>query len=68
MSKHQTIRAIRMEIDRLNQDIDLRIIKGVSYRRQALQHRFLMRQLARLVPRRLSWFSKTAGLVSMFMF
>lgn len=52
MSKHQTIKTIRAEIDRLNQEIDLRIIKGVSYRREALRHRFLMAQLARLAPRR----------------
>lgn len=52
MSKHQAIRTIRMEIDRINQEIDLRIIKGVSYRREALRHKFLMSQLARLAPRR----------------
>lgn len=52
MSKHQAIRTIRMEIDKLNQEIDLRIIKGVSYRREALRHKFLMAQLARLSPRK----------------
>jgi hypothetical protein len=52
MSKHQAIKAIRMEIDRINQEIDLRIIKGVSYRREALRHKTLMAQLARLTPRR----------------
>jgi len=52
MSKHQAIRTIRMEIDRINQEIDLRIIKGVSYRREALRHKFLMSQLTRLAPRR----------------
>jgi hypothetical protein len=52
MSKHQAIRTIRMEIHRLNQEIDLRIIKGVSYRREALRHKFLMAQLARLSPRK----------------
>ena len=52
MSKHQALRTIRMEIDRLNQEIDLRIIRGVSYRREALRHKFLMAQLARLSPRK----------------
>ena len=64
MSKHQAIKTIRAEIDRLNQDIDLRIIKGVPYRRQALRHKFLMGQLARLAPRRSGWFQN--GLVSLF--
>lgn len=59
MSKHQAIRTIRMEIDRINQEIDLRIIKGVSYRREALRHKFLMAQLARLSTRKsvLSFFN-----------
>lgn len=52
MSKHQAIKTIRMEIDRINQEIDLRIIKGVSYRREAIRHKFLMSQLRRLAPRR----------------
>lgn len=64
MSKHQAIRTIRAEIARLNQMIDLKIIKGVSYRREALRHKFLMAQLARLSPRH-SWFS---GIISGFAF
>jgi len=68
MSKHQAIRAIRSEIDRLNQEIDLRIIRGVSYRREALRHKQLTSQLARLAPRRSNWFGKSASFVSMFLF
>jgi len=55
MSKQQAVRTIRAEIDRLNQEIDLCIIKGVSYRRLSMRHRSLMAKLARLSPRRLSW-------------
>ena len=58
MSKHQAIKAIRSEIDLLNQDIDLRIIKGVPYRRQAVRHKFLMGQLSRLAPKRTSWLGR----------
>ncbi len=68
MSKHQTIKAIRAEIDRLNQEIDLRIIKGVSYRREALRHKALMSQLARLAPRRSNWFGKSLSFMSAFIF
>lgn len=64
MSKHQAIKSIRAEIERINQEIDLRIIKGVSYRREALRHKFLMAQLARLVPRRSSWFGRSLGFAS----
>ena len=68
MSKHQTVRTIRAEIDRINQEIDLRIIKGVPYRREALRHKFLMRQLARLSPGGFGWFGKSVSFVSAFMF
>ena len=67
MSKHQAIRTIRAEIDRLNQQIDLAIIRGVSYRREALRHKFLMAQLARLAPRR-SWFARSLKFASAFIF
>jgi hypothetical protein len=61
MSKHQVIKTIRSEIENLNQDIDLRIIKGVSYRRQALRHKLLIAQLNRLAPRRISIFGRVLG-------
>jgi hypothetical protein len=67
MSKQQAIRVIRSEIARLNQQIDLKIIRGVSYRREALRHKSLMSQLARLEPRR-SIFARSLQFVSMFMF
>ena len=74
MSKNQTTKAIRaeidklnQEIDKLNQEIDLKIIKGLSYRREALRHKFLMAQLARLAPQR-SWFGRSLQFASMFMF
>jgi len=68
MSKHQTIKTIRMEIERLNQEIDLKIIQGVSYRREALRHKSLKSQLARLAPRRSYWLDRTLGILSLFMF
>ncbi len=67
MSKQQAIRTIRSEIARLNQEIDLRIIKGVSYRRESLRHKSLMTQLTRLEPQR-SWLSRSMSVMAMFMF
>jgi hypothetical protein len=66
MSKHQTIKAIRTELERLNQEIDLRIIRGVSYAAQARRHKLLKSQLARLSPGTSSWFGRL-GFVSAFM-
>ena len=69
MSKYQTIRAIRAEIGRLNREIDIRIIRGVSYRRESLRHKILSSELAELVNgRSAGWFSRSFRFVSMFMF
>jgi hypothetical protein len=67
MSKHQAIRTIRQEIEKLNEEIDFKIIKGVSYAREARRHKFLMSQLSRLTPRP-SWFAKSVNFMSAFMF
>jgi len=63
MSKQQAIKEIRREIDRVNQEIDLKIIKGVPYAREARRHKFLMSQLSRLSPSR-SWFNRTFNFAS----
>ena len=67
MSKHQAVRNIRAEIDKLNREIDFKIIKGLSYRREALRHKSLTAQLARLAPQR-SWLARSLSAVSMMMF
>ncbi|MEK7646373.1 MAG: hypothetical protein AAB381_01625 [Patescibacteria group bacterium] len=66
MSKHQALRTIRSEVERLNQEIDLRIIKGISYARQARRHKILMNQLAQLSSSGHSWFSRSMNFSSFF--
>ncbi len=68
MSKHQVLRTIKDEIKRLNHEIDLRIIKGMSYKEQSRRHKFLMSQLNTLVRSRPSWFGRSFSAVSSFMF
>ncbi|MEY2664720.1 MAG: hypothetical protein RIT04_528 [Candidatus Parcubacteria bacterium] len=51
MSKTKTIQMIRAEIKRLNEEIDMKIIRGISYRGEARRHKSLMSQLARLTTR-----------------
>ncbi|MFA6459039.1 MAG: hypothetical protein WCV79_01410 [Candidatus Paceibacterota bacterium] len=68
MSRYQTIKEIRQEIDRLNQEIDLRIIRGISYAKEARRHKFLMSQLRRLRPSTLAWLSRSLSFASMFLF
>lgn len=60
MSKYQVVRTLRHEIAELNREIDLRIIRGLSYRRESLRHRMLSAQLHRLT-RRESVFGRVFG-------
>ncbi len=69
MSKYDMIREIRIELERLNQVIDLKIIKGTSYKREATRHKFLSRQLMNLTQReRSGWINSAMNYVSTFMF
>ncbi len=56
MSRGDLIRTMQTEIMRLNQQIDLKIIKGASYRREAKRHKFLLTHLRDLTPRRFAFF------------
>lgn len=53
MTKYQAYRAIRTEIDRLNRVIDLKIIKGTKYHREAAKHKILVSSLKRLAAGKL---------------
>ncbi|HAO64937.1 TPA: hypothetical protein DCQ44_03085 [Candidatus Taylorbacteria bacterium] len=71
MSKQNLEKAFRQELEVLNDIIDQKIIKGLSYVREARRHKFLLSSIARL--RRVSgtqsgWFSKSFSLVSTFIF
>ncbi len=51
MSKNATIKAIEYELDILNRQIDMKIITGRSYKRDALRHKSLLAQLRHLKAR-----------------
>ncbi|MEK7090581.1 MAG: hypothetical protein AAB930_03260 [Patescibacteria group bacterium] len=53
MTRYQTFKAIRTEIDRLNRVIDLKIIKGTKYHREAAKHKILVGSLKRLAAEKL---------------
>jgi len=70
MSKQNLEKAFCQELDVLNDIIDQKIIKGLSYAKEARRHKFLLSSIANL--RRASrmqsgWFSKSFGLVSTFL-
>lgn len=51
MSKEKTIHELSQEINKLNEKIDLKIIRGKSYKKEAKHHKFLVMQLNRLSAR-----------------
>lgn len=68
MSKHQLIRAIRREVKDLNWKIDLKIVKGASYREEARRHKLLLMQLDYLTrSTRFSIFDKLSQAASVLM-
>ena len=69
MIKYRTARIIKKELARINEMIDIKIIKGLSYRTEARRHRFLMSQLAHVEQSaRVLWFEKPIRFVSTFLF
>lgn len=66
MSKTTMIKTIKKEINALNWTIDMKIIKGLSYRNDARRHKILLMQLRRLTESN-GWFGRT-GMTSIFGF
>ncbi len=52
MQKENLIKVMQSELRQLNQEIDLRIVKGLSYQHAAKRHKFLMKQLSNLTHAR----------------
>ncbi len=80
MSRTRLIGEIEKEIERLNNKIDLRIIKGLPYFKEARRHRFLVAQLSNLtrteapvaiktiIKAKRNWLERAGSLVTMFLF
>lgn len=61
---------IQTEIKRINDIIDIKILKGLSYRREALRHRFLLNRLSdlhRLSKFHSNWFQRATNIVATFL-
>lgn len=66
MSTYKKLITLRKEIERLNDIIDAKIVRGRSYREESRRHKFLTSQKRALSQA--SFFSKTFNLVSTFLF
>jgi len=66
MSKYRLSKIVQAEINKLNQIIDLKIIRGESYKKESRRHKFLVSQLNglnrqssfRAAPPRAHWFTR----------
>ena len=76
MSKYRLSKIIQAEINKLNEEIDLKIIRGLPYRHLARRHKFLVKQFEELKrrdtyraePPRARWFAKSlVSLSSVFL-
>lgn len=61
MSKNILVRELKKEINNLNAVIDMRIIRGLSYKQEARRHKFLKRQLQSL-----TWTGRLNNFISYF--
>jgi hypothetical protein len=64
MTYYQYTKTLRSEIDDLNRIIDQKIVRGLSYRRESLRHKQLIREMRRSATRR----SKSGGLSNFLSF
>jgi len=70
MSKFILEKKIQVELRKINEVIDFKIIQGQSYRREALRHRFLLNRLSdlhRLSRFHSNWFQRTVNVVATFL-
>lgn len=69
MSTYTIERTIRVELERLNEVIDRKIMRGMSYRKEAEKHSFLRSRLSQLSRSRIfsrNWFGRSLGFVNAF--
>ncbi|MCX6703162.1 MAG: hypothetical protein NTV02_00525 [Candidatus Zambryskibacteria bacterium] len=66
MSKQNLEKALRDELEILNDTIDRKIIKGLSYASESRRHKFVLSQILDIRRRetRSGWFSKSFGFAS----
>ena len=70
MSKQQVEKTIRAELSMLNEVIDQKIIRGLSYKSEARRHKLLISQLGYMRRSHFfkkNWFERSARLVATFL-
>lgn len=69
MNTYRMRKMVRSEIENLNRRIDEKIVRGLSYAREARRHKFLISKLYDLKRNSgANWFDRSFGFVSTLMF
>ncbi len=69
MSKITLEKTIRQELHKINDIIDLKILKGLPYKRESLRHRFLLSRLSdmhRLPKFNSNWMKRAINIMATF--
>jgi hypothetical protein len=70
MSKVVLEKNIKSELKRINDVIDMKIIRGLPYKREALRHRFLLYRLGdlhRLSRFHSNWLQRSVNVIATFL-
>jgi hypothetical protein len=70
MSKNILEKNIKAELKQVNDVIDVKIIRGLPYRREALRHRFLLYRLGdlhRMSRFHSNWLQRSVNVVATFL-
>ncbi len=69
MSKQKLITTIHTELEKINEQIDLKIIQGLEYKREARRHKFLVSHLTQVIrgEARTSWVTRVSRMMASFL-
>lgn len=62
------MKTAQKEIENLNELIDMKIIRGLNYHKEAKRHKFLLSKLGNSTPTQTFLFGKQAGFVANLFF
>ena len=67
MSQYQISKVVRSELENLNKRIDQKILRGLSYAREARRHKFLASQFYGFYGmRKVGWFKRAMHVLASF--
>ena len=69
MSKQKLITTIHTELEKINEQIDLKIIQGLEYKRESKRHKFLVSHLTQVIRggTKRSWSNRLSHMMASFL-